>query len=298
MPSRITEESKELFNSANIISKFLALEQIYSAKELDTYLQTLQQKDADSTQSNTTAVDVIVLCASAILAIPEAVFEWAAQQQACPDARRGNTILVLCGGVGPCTPFVYDAIRASKKYSQISEDAQGKPEGQILRTMAERFYRLDINTSKESSKYDGGFKIIVSDRSTDCGADALEARKTLDDYGVGSPRSINVVQDPAMSSRTVLSFEKVYNDQRARIFDWPPIKSDLTRIRQESQVPDKNRAPREIWSMDRFLDRIMGDTSGGQNGLGKSMKNSLDIPNEVENAWSTIMGKDSLKASC
>ncbi|KAL4723584.1 hypothetical protein ACLX1H_009222 [Fusarium chlamydosporum] len=218
MPSRITEESKELFNSANIVSKFLALEQIYSAKELDTYLQTLQQKDADLTQPNTTAVDVIILCASAILAIPEAVFEWATQQQSCHNARKRNTVLVLCGGIGPCTPFVYDAIRASKKYSQISEDVQGKPEGQILRTMAERFYRLDINFSKESSKYHGGFEIIVSDRSTDCGADALEARKSLDDYGINSPRSITVLQDPAMSNRTVSSFEKVYREQQARIF--------------------------------------------------------------------------------
>ncbi|CAG7555885.1 unnamed protein product [Fusarium equiseti] len=279
MPSRITKESGGLAGSANIISKFLALEQIYSAKDLDTYLQTLQQ------QTTSISTDVIVLCASAILAIPEAIFEWAVQQQNC----RKNTVLVLCGGIGPCTSFVYDAIRASKKYSQISDEINGKPEGQVLRVMAERFYRLKINdTFKED---DGGFNILVVDRSTNCGADALETRNVLDAYGIRAPKSITVVQDPAMSSRTVSSFEKVYADQEAQISSWPHTGSDQT----TNRTGDDNIG--QLWSMDRFLDRIMGGTTHSHRGVHKGTKNNLDIPNEVEDAWSTILGKDEMKVS-
>ncbi|KAI1053842.1 hypothetical protein LB507_007427 [Fusarium sp. FIESC RH6] len=278
MPSRIEEESSGLSSSATIISKFLALEQIYSAKDLDTYLQTLQQESTD------TSTDVIVLCASAILAIPEAVFEWAVQQQNC----RKNTVLVLCGGVGPCTSFVYDAIRASKKYAPISSEVDGKPEGQVLRVMAERFYRLKIN---ETFKDDGGFDILVVDRSKNCGADALETRKVLDSHGIKSPRSIVVVQDPAMSSRTVLSFDKVYNDQEAQISSWPQRGSDQTTNRTEEDNVG------QLWSMDRFLDRIMGNTTYTQRGVDKGTKNNLNIPNEVEDAWSTILGKGEMKTS-
>ncbi|KAM0302880.1 hypothetical protein ACHAPM_003665 [Fusarium culmorum] len=288
MPSKIPEESNELTNSVDIVSRFLALEQIYSANDLDTYLQTLQQTSEDA------SADVIVLCASAILAIPEAVFEWAVHQKTSPETRKGNTVLVLCGGIGPCTPFVYNAIKASKKYSPIFDEINGEPEGQILKTMAERFYRLKVNDQKTTHD---GFNIIVSDRSTDCGADALETRKILDGHDISSPRSITVVQDPAMSSRTVSSFKGIYRDQEVRISSWPQTTPDITSNQEDTQAGKDNKI-RELWSMDRFLDRIMGDTSYRQSEMGKGTKNNVDIPNEVEDAWSAIMEKNSLKASC
>ncbi|KAJ4122729.1 hypothetical protein NW768_010170 [Fusarium equiseti] len=277
MPSRIAEDSDSLAGSANIISKFLALEQIYSAKDLDTYLQTLQQITDGST-------NVIVLCASAILAIPEAVFEWAVQQKNC----RKSTVLVLCGGIGPCTSFVYDAIRASKKYAPIFDEIDGKPEGQVLKIMAERMYRLEINDTFEEHD---GFDILVVDRSANCGADAFETRKVLDSCGITSPASITVVQDPAMSSRTVTSFEKIYSNQETQISSWPQTRSDKT----TNRIGDDNAG--QLWSMDRFLDRIMGGTAHTHRGVNKDIKNNFDIPNEVEDAWSTILGKDEMKVS-
>ncbi|KAL6922296.1 hypothetical protein ACHAPO_010089 [Fusarium lateritium] len=291
MPSRIVQESNGLIDSVNIVSRFLALEQIYSAKDLDTYLQKLDQSNDKA------STDVIVLCASAILAIPEAVFEWAVQQQTCPEARTRNTILVLCGGIGPCTPFVYNAIKASKKHCQMFDEINGKPEGQILKTMAERFYRLDINDKDTSKAKDNGFDILVSDQSTDCGADALETRKVLDGHCIKSPRSITVVQDPAMSNRTVSSFEAVYNDQEVRISSWPQIKPDLERPQGDPETGNNSKM-RELWSMNRFLDRIMGDTAHTPNEMGTVSKKNVDIPNEVEDAWSTIMEKNSFKVSC
>ena len=154
--------------------------------------------------------------------------------------------------------------------------------------MAERFYRLKIN---DTLRDDGAFNILVVDRSTNCGADALETRKVLDNHDIKSPRFITVVQDPAMSSRTVSSFEKVYDDQEAQISSWPQTGSDQT----TNRVGDDNSG--RLWSMDRFLDRIMGDTTHTHRGVNKSTKNNFDIPNEVEDAWSTILGKDQLKVS-
>ncbi|KAG8677572.1 hypothetical protein FPOAC2_03706 [Fusarium poae] len=284
MPSKITEESNELTDSVNIISRFLALEQIYSAKDLDTYLQKF-----DRTNDNA-STDVIVLCASAILAIPEAVFDWATQQQTCSIARTRNTVLVLCGGIGPCTPFVYNAIKFSKKYCHIFEEINGKPEGQILKTMAERFYRLDLSKKDTSKSTNNGFEILVSDRSTDCGADAFETRMVLDDHGIMKPRSITVVQDPAMSSRTVSSFQRIYDDQEVRISSWPQTRPDLTSNHGDHQAGKDNKT-RELWSMDRFLDRIMGDTAYTPSRMGSCSNNNVDIPNEVEDAWSNIMEK-------
>ncbi|KIL85064.1 hypothetical protein FAVG1_11492 [Fusarium avenaceum] len=293
MPSRTNETPDEWSSSADIISRFLALQQIYSATELDAYLQSQRSIDRDTSDSVAQPIDVVVLCASAILAIPEAVFEWAVREQGRPDARLRNTVLVLCGGIGPCTSFVYDAIKSSKKYSPIYDDINGKPEGQVLKTMAERFFKLDVSKPEHQHSSEDGFRILISDRSTNCGADAAETRKVLEGNSIHSPRSIVVVQDPAMSSRTVSSFSKVYEDQEAHISSWPRLKSGS--LPQQRKGHEKNMQ-RELWSMDRFLDRIMGDTSHVQS---KNIKanSSIVIPGEVEDAWSTIMHKDSLKSS-
>ncbi|KAH7255311.1 uncharacterized protein BKA55DRAFT_563798 [Fusarium redolens] len=279
MPSRITENPNEWSDSADIVSRFLALQQIYSAKELDQYLRSLHNEEENQPNSDLQQVDVVVLCASAILAIPEAVFEWAVQQQGQPEGQQENTVLVLCGGIGPCTPFVYDAISASKKYCTIFDTINGKPEGEVLKVMAERFYKLKINNTGGQDK---GFRILVSDRSNNCGADALETRKVLKEDNLHSPRSIVVVQDPAMSSRTVTSFENAYDETEANISCWPQLKSRTSSGEKEAEADKKIQ--RELWSIDRFLDRIMGEQSGVM-----KAKSPIGIPNEVENAWSAIM---------
>ncbi|KAF5637317.1 uncharacterized protein FTJAE_5732 [Fusarium tjaetaba] len=284
MPSRTTDTPNEWSDSADIISRFLALQQIYSAKELDSYLQSLRHIGEGKSDSEDQSTDVIVLCASAILAIPEAVFEWAVQRQR-EYGERQNTVLVLCGGIGPCTPFVYDACRASKKYCTIFDTINGKPEGELLRVMAERFYKLKIN---ETGSQNHGFRIIVSDRSNNCGADASEAKVVLEENGIHTPRSMVVVQDPAMSSRTMSSFEKVYENVSVQISCWPRLKQ-TREIQQEKAQPEKD-GRRELWSMDRFLDRIIGE----QGGVIKA-KSPIGIPNEVEIAWSALMDESSSK---
>ncbi|KAG4273762.1 hypothetical protein FPRO04_01403 [Fusarium proliferatum] len=285
MPSRTSDTPNEWSEPADIISRFLTLQQIYSAKELDSYLQSRQHNQGHKSDPENGFTDVIVLCASAILAIPEAVFEWAAQQQSQNEERDINTVLVLCGGIGPCTPFVYDAIRASKKYCTIFDTINGKPEGEVLKVMAERFYKLKIN---ETGSQDHGFRILVSDRSNNCGADASEAQKVLEENGIRSPRSMVVVQDPAMSCRTMSSFEKVYENDTVQISCWPRLKQPRE-AQQEKALPGKD-VRRELWSMDRFLDRIIGEQGGVMR-----EKSTIGIPNEVENAWSAIMDESSSK---
>ncbi|KAF5531012.1 hypothetical protein FMEXI_13187 [Fusarium mexicanum] len=285
MPSRTIDTPNEWSESADIISRFLALQQIYSAKELDSYLQSLQRNHEHKPYPESQFTNVVVLCASAILSIPEAVFEWAVQQQSQDEEWERNTVLVLCGGIGPCTPFVYDAIRASKRYCTIFDTINGKPEGEVLKVMAERFYKLKIN--KTGGK-DQGFRILVSDRSNNCGADASEAKAVLEENGIHSPGSMVVVQDPAMSSRTISSFEKVYENDTVHITCWPRLK-EPKEAQQEKALPGKD-VRRELWSMDRFLDRIIGD----QGGVIRA-KSPIGIPNEVENAWSAIMNESSSK---
>ncbi|KAF5006241.1 hypothetical protein FDECE_7401 [Fusarium decemcellulare] len=311
MPSRIdNDRADKLFSSANVVSRFLALDQIYKAHELDAHLRSMQ----DDTLSSDP--DVIILCASAILAIPEAVFEWAVQYQ-CKTSNdnigrprhRRRFVLVLCGGIGPSTTFVYDAIEANARYCQVFGEIQGKPEAQVLRVIAERFYGLQVDTPSlgevqdcsSTNENQPGLTILMADRSVNCGVSSSQARRVLESHGIHSPRSITVVQDPAMSRRTVASFECTYSNTNTTIASWPvflsdpPVKSNkraksIGESRQSLEGRDILGESSRLWSMDRFLDRILREMPidrSSKDGYGP--KPLLHVPDEVEDAWSAVL---------
>ncbi|RSM02876.1 hypothetical protein CEP52_007724 [Fusarium oligoseptatum] len=287
------KKTDELSSSANLITRFLALDQIYSANDLETYLDTLSQN-----RNTTQPTDVVVLCASAILSIAEAVFEWAAARQTkTPDLNNQEhprrMVLVLCGGVGPSTPFVYDAVKASARYECIFDCVEGRPEAFVLKVIAERFYGLEVGSDLMPSRSDlenqDCLTILMADRSVNCGASPEETQKVLENHGIHNPSSITVVQDPAMSRRTVASFENVYSKsaQRPKIASWPLLTPEPTAY--GVRLDDG----KGLWSMDRFLDRILGEMPvvrdnghGYRRGSGSSR---VDIPDEVEDAWSTVL---------
>ncbi|KAI8713065.1 hypothetical protein NCS52_01249800 [Fusarium sp. LHS14.1] len=281
------KKTDELSSSANLVSRFLALEQIYSATELETYLDSLR----NITVSQPT--DVVVLCASAILAIAEAVFEWASRHIQRNQEHPRRMVLVLCGGIGPSTRFVYDAVKANARYSCIFDSVEGKPEAHVLKVIAKRFYGLDVGgsnlTPSPSDLESHGLTILMADRSINCGASPEETQKVLESHGIHSPSSITVVQDPAMSRRTVACFESVYSscEQRPKIGSWPVLAPEPT------ACDVKLDYGKGLWSMDRFLDRILGEmpvVQDGDHGYRRGSGSSrVDIPDEVEDAWSTVL---------
>ncbi|KAJ4327138.1 hypothetical protein N0V84_002400 [Fusarium piperis] len=189
------KKTDELSSSANLVSRFLALEQIYSADQLDTYLHSLTKNRNNTPDSESQPTDVVVLCASAILAIAEAVFEWAArhiQITTTPDSNNNREhprrmVLVLCGGIGPSTRFVYDAVKANARYSCIFDTVEGKPEAHVLKVIAERFYGLEVGgprltPSRNKMENEDGLTILMADRSVNCGASPSETQKVLESH--------------------------------------------------------------------------------------------------------------------
>ncbi|KAF4976011.1 hypothetical protein FZEAL_7267 [Fusarium zealandicum] len=307
-PDATHERTGSLSSSANVISRFLSLNQIYTAHELDTYLATLSAVGHDTFDQKQPTPDIIALSASAILAIAEAVFEWAAQyfktQNDANSHRKhpGSVLLVLCGGIGPSTSFIYQAIKANAKYSGVCKDIKGKPEAEVLRTMAERFYGLQVNNPESKQVSPGNLSILVENQSVNYTTCASEVRKVLESHGVHNPRSITVVHDPNMSRRTVESFNDIYGKQRQGlgIASWPAFLPDHShKTRQGLGSFDKPNSSqlgledgKRLWSMDRFLDRILGDIP--RLGQYESVRDSgftsgVEIPDEVEDAWSTVL---------
>lgn len=225
-------------------------------------------------------VDCIVLCVSALIRSAETVFE---AITARPDLTK---VLVLCGGIGHSTQYLYDAVGKSK-YAHLLARANGLPEAQVMNLILEDFLKSHSTTLS-------GVKVLVEDRSTNCGANASETRKVLE-ANCMKPASIIVVQDPTMMRRTMASFRKVFADA-ATIPAFagcptfvPCVNEDGGHVSHASIFPSH-----ELWHMDRFVSLLLGEIprlrndEHGYGPKGKGFIVAVNIPSKVEKAWGTL----------
>ncbi|WYZ39672.1 hypothetical protein EsH8_IV_000013 [Colletotrichum jinshuiense] len=316
----------EIAKAVNTLSSFLAHEEIKSVESLNQFFSSLSNRHTELGTIGQQPTDVIVFCASSVLSLADDVFS------ACKSSGVGtgstinldgrNTVLVLCGGIGHSTPFLYDAVARHPSYSAIFEEIQGKPESRVLQLIAERWFGIqafDVGSDEARILPDDKDKllVVVEDRSANCGANASESQRVLEACGVYSPRSIVVVQDPSMSRRTVATFEKCYegkSDASPRVVSWPTFTPKVSvKTANEGQivgdalaqlvyVEDSSRIgwTSGLWSMERFVDLLIGeiprlrDDENGYGPKGKRFLVHVDIPESVEGAWRLL---DSLIAT-
>lgn len=265
--------SQDLSNHVNIIATFLAHNQIPSLSTCD-------------------PVDCIIICASSVLYQASYVF------QATQDRPSIAKTLVLVGGIGHSTNLIYEAVARHPQYREINDDGDvvGLPESHVLQRILNRSFNIP------KPDHDGP-KVLVEDRSTNCGANAVETRKVLDQHGITGPLSCIVVQDPTMSLRTVASFEKAYEDLPAAerpTFKACPVFVPETRMRsgqleyaviEEHSLRNELRLRRDdLWEKQRFCELLVGeitrlnDDENGYGPKGKGFIGHVDVPEGVVEA--------------
>lgn len=232
-----------------------------------------------------------------------------------------NLVLVMCGGIGHSTPFMYEAVARHEKYHVLSAQVRGLPEARVFQMIAERWYGLSVKTTpaevqaslNSSTSPEGSLSIIIEDQSTNCGANAIESRNTLEAFGISAPRSIIVVQDATMSRRTVASFETAYSglgDSTPSIAAWPTFVPKVVSTPNAAAEDLSDTSPvgtlqfsargstgarkDGLWFMERFADLLVGeiprlrDDENGYGPKGKGFIPHVEIPDAVEEAWSVL----------
>jgi uncharacterized SAM-binding protein YcdF (DUF218 family) len=233
-------------------------------------------------QQDLSPVDCIVICASAVLHSAEVLFD-TLQHQSLTKA------LVLCGGIGHSTQLLYDAVKAHPIFSRIADEIQDLPEAKVLERILDEFYDRSLITKE-------GCRILLESKSTNCGQNASFCRKVLDGAGFQAPRTCLVIQDPTMMLRTKASFQKVYEDVQSPVSIVScPVFVPRMQLSQDGALeycPISKTS--ELWSKDRFLELIMGeiprlrDDKDGYGPQGRGFISHVDIPADVEAAWSRL----------
>ncbi|KAG4436060.1 hypothetical protein IFR05_008450 [Cadophora sp. M221] len=260
-------KSPSKISDINSISEFLAHPQIPSISSIE-------------------PVDCIIICASAVLHQATVLFR---VLEAHPSLTRA---LVLCGGIGHSTPLIYAAVSKHPVYHVLAREIEGKPEARVLETILKQHFDVAKITSQ-------GCRILVEDQSTNCGANAAKTKELLEKEAMPVPKSLVLIQDPTMALRTVAAFEKVFEKElvesqlvvkSAPVFV-PRMKEDGT----GETVWDVDGVPaEELWGIGRFYDLVVGeiprlrDDIDGYGPKGKGFIVQVDIPPEIEEAWSRL----------
>ncbi|PWY77079.1 hypothetical protein BO70DRAFT_363626 [Aspergillus heteromorphus CBS 117.55] len=227
--------------------------------------------------------DCIVICVSAVLQPAETVFRHLEY-----NPHLTNT-LVFCGGIGHSTPHLYEAVASHPHYAHLAPEIHGKPEAAVLYTIFTKCFQA-------SHIQKAGCTVLLEDKSTNCGQNAMETRALLERNGIPEPSSMIIVQDPTMARRTVASFNKAYAPSPPELLSWPTIVPRV-KLQGEQLVYDvPGFLTEELWSMPRFLGLLMGeiprlrDDEEGYGPRGKDFIGHVDIPDEVERAFRTLDG--------
>jgi len=227
-------------------------------------------------------VDCIILCASAVLSQAAVVFRALEQNPSLAKT------LVLVGGIGHSTTYIYEAVARHPRFHALAEKVRGLAEARVLELILRTYFDVERITSE-------GCCVLIEDQSTNCGANAIQTRKVLEGAGVPTPRSCVVVQDPTMSRRTIASFQKLYDDLPAEshpsfiscpVFV-PTMRKDGEALVYDIQGP---HAPQhaELWDHERLFSLLVGeiprlrDDENGYGPQGSDFIVHVDVPAEVE----------------
>ncbi|ORX33761.1 hypothetical protein BD324DRAFT_638479 [Kockovaella imperatae] len=211
--------------------------------------------------------------------------------------RHGKTTLVISGGRGHSTQYLYDAVAGHPVYHTLADKIQGLSEAEVIQTLLLGFWP-DLRLKLESDQ----LRLMIEDRSTNCGSNAMETKRVLQEAGI-SPERIHIIQDPTMHRRTLLCFMKAYGidpttakNQRPDLRGWtfePTIAASVTGVpRWDIQMNRLGGIERhDLWNYARFFSLIMGeiprlrDDGDGYGPRGAGFIPHEDIPHDVESAW-------------
>ncbi|HEY4467758.1 MAG TPA: YdcF family protein [Klebsiella sp.] len=214
-------------------------------------------------------IDVVVLAGNAV--IPTIDF-------ACQLAARHVVPLLISGGIGHSTSFLYHSVLNDPRYRSIA--VSDRAEAHILADIAHQFW----NIPRE--------RIVVEDRSTNCGENARFTRQTLEERDI-IHRSGVVIQDPTMQRRTMATFARVWQDE-ARAPKWysaPGCSPVLCNGASGVTFSGENTG---LWPMGRYLALLIGelprlaDNPQGYGPSGKGFIAHVDIPPHIVQAWQTL----------
>ena len=211
-------------------------------------------------------VDVMVLAGNAVIPTIDA---------ACRLAAKREVPLLISGGVGHSTNYLYEAVRQDPRYRTLP--VAGRPEAHILADIGHDYWHIPRS------------RLVVEAQSTNCGENARFTRNTLESRGIPHRRGI-VIQDPTMQRRTMATFARVWQGATTPP-QWLSFPGCSPVLEQTDGQLGFAGGGTGLWPVTRYLALLLGelprlqDTPDGYGPRGKDFICHVTFPPEVVDAW-------------
>lgn len=232
--------------------------------------------DDFTSASHQPLIELVILAGNAVIPTIDA---------ACRLARESDVPLLISGGIGHSTPFLYAAVRHDRRYHELP--VEGRPEAPVLADIAHQFWHIPRE------------KIVTEAHSTNCGENARFTRELLEATG-GIPHSAVVVQDPTLQRRTMATFDRVW--QNAAITPrWYSMPGYTPLLCNTDNGLAFCHNPGGLWPVERYLSLLLGelprlqDTPQGYGPQGKDFIAHVTIPQNIIAAGEELMANNMLK---
>ncbi|WP_336818745.1 YdcF family protein [Cedecea sp. MMO-103] len=221
--------------------------------------------------------DLIILAGNAVIPTLEA---------ACEFAANSEKPLLIAGGIGHSTTYLYAEIARHPRYNTIP--TTGRAEAAIIQDIAHQFWKVPNE------------KIITEEKSTNCGENARFSVEKMAEHGL-SPERVLIIQDPTMQRRTVATFARVWQGdaQAPEWLSWPGVAPELVEGEQGTVFAGEAEG---LWPIERYVSLALGeiprlrDDATGYGPQGRDFIVHVDIPPQVMAAWHALQQDMALSA--
>jgi uncharacterized SAM-binding protein YcdF (DUF218 family) len=248
--------------------------QATTIEAINTLGQWLARNDFASAPGGDDA-ELIVLAGNAVIPTIDA---------ACELAARSRLPLLITGGIGHSTTFLYGAVAEHPRYNTIP--TTGRAEAAIIKDIATAFWQVPAD------------KIFTEEKSTNCGENARFAKNLMAGHAL-TPQRVIIIQDPTMQRRTQATFERVWQGepQQPRWLSWPGIIPVLIGDEHSTHFDPQAKG---LWPVARYISLVLGeipriqDNEQGYGPNGRDFIAHVDIPAAVVRAWQALQSDAAL----
>lgn len=213
--------------------------------------------------------EIIILAGNAVIPTIDA---------ACQLAANTELPLLITGGIGHSTTFLYGAIAKHPRYNTIP--TTGRAEAAILKDIATQFWKIPSE------------KVLTEEKSTNCGENARFTCAMMQELNITPTRAV-IIQDPTMQRRTVATFERVWQGQESspQWRSWPGFVPVLASNETQTIFTSYEKG---LWPVERYISLALGeiprirDDAQGYGPQGRDFITHVDIPLAVMSAWEIL----------
>ncbi len=184
-------------------------------------------------------------------------------------------VLMVAGGIGHTTQALRDAVAA--RYPSIQ--VHGRAEADIIADVLDAAYGIPRDS------------LLIENRSTNCGENAEFALAVARDAGL-APASVLFMQDSSMQRRMHETMRRAWG-KGVRLLSYAAYRAEV--IVRSGAPAFATQDIDGLWAMPRYISLLMGeiprlrDDEGGYGPRGKGYIAHVDIPADVEAAFSRLL---------